>query len=89
MRIGGWRRALATSARRARPPTPAPLPSGTGVAAGSPLFDAMGYDPIGLEALLARTGMDVAELQARLMALELEGHVARLPGGLYQRVVLA
>ena len=38
-----------------------------------------------MDALLARTGWPTAELSARLLELELEGRVARLPGGLYQR----
>lgn len=51
------------------------------------LEQAMGLDPVSLDTLQARTGLDTASLQARLMALELEGHVARLPGGLLQRLV--
>lgn len=51
------------------------------------LLEAMGLDPVGLDALQARTGLPIAELQARLMALELEGLVARVPGGLLQRLV--
>ena len=47
---------------------------------------AMGADPVGLDALLARTGRDTPQLQARLLELELEGRVARLPGGLFQRM---
>ena len=50
-----------------------------------PLLAAMGYDPIGLDALIARTGIPAPRLSARLLELELEGEVARLPGGLYQR----
>lgn len=50
-----------------------------------PLLDALGHDPVTLDALLARTGFPVSELTARLLELELDGHVARLPGGLYQR----
>jgi DNA processing protein len=50
------------------------------------LLDALGFDPVGLEALQARTSMDTANLQAQLMALELDGLVARLPGGLFQRM---
>ena len=46
----------------------------------------MGFDPVGLDALLARTGMDAARLQAGLLELELDGAVARLPGGLFQRL---
>ena len=50
-----------------------------------PLLEGLGHDPVTLDALMARTGWPVAELMARLMTLELEGRVARLPGGLYQR----
>ncbi|MGE0350768.1 DNA-processing protein DprA [Hydrogenophaga sp.] len=50
------------------------------------LLKAMGYDPVSLDALQARTGMDTAHLQARLLELELQGDVARLPGGLLQRL---
>lgn len=56
---------------------------------GSAILDALGYDPIGLDALLARTGMDAATLQAQLLELELDGAVARLPGGLFQRLARA
>ncbi len=52
------------------------------------LLEAMGFDPIGLDALQARTGLVTAALQARLMEFELMGHVARLPGGLFQRMAL-
>jgi DNA processing protein len=44
---------------------------------------------VSLEALLARTGLATPQLQAQLMALELQGQVARLPGGLYQRIASA
>ncbi len=50
------------------------------------LLKVLGHDPVSLDALLARTGLDTATLQARLLDLELEGRVARLPGGLFQRV---
>jgi DNA processing protein len=50
------------------------------------LLDAIGFDPVSLDALQARTGLSTALLQARLMALELDGNVARLPGGLFQRM---
>ncbi|WP_370655046.1 DNA-processing protein DprA [Hydrogenophaga sp.] len=49
------------------------------------LLKAMGHDPVGLDALQARTGLSTAHLQARLLELELQGDVARLPGGLLQR----
>lgn len=52
----------------------------------SPLLQALGFDPMGVDALVARTGMDAASLQVKLLELELEGRVARLPGGLFQRI---
>lgn len=51
------------------------------------LVKSLGYDPVSIDALVARTGWNAASLQVRLMELELDGQVARLPGGLYQRVV--
>jgi len=50
---------------------------------------ALGHDPATLDALAARTGDDGATLMAVLLTLELQGRVARLPGGLYQRRTLA
>ena len=50
------------------------------------LLAALGFDPAGLDALVARTGVDAATLQVRLLELELDGLVARLPGGLFQRI---
>ena len=52
----------------------------------SELLHALGFDPSSLEDLQARTGIDTAQLQAQLMALELQGRVARMPGALFQRV---
>lgn len=54
--------------------------------ADDPVLDALGFDPTGLDALQARTGMATSTLQARLMELEIHGQVARLPGGLFQRM---
>jgi DNA processing protein len=52
----------------------------------SGLLTALGFDPVSLDALQARTGLDTPSLQAQLMTLELDGQVARLPGGLFQRM---
>ncbi|HEY0819884.1 MAG TPA: DNA-processing protein DprA [Rhizobacter sp.] len=52
----------------------------------NPLLDALGFDPVSLDALIARTGWPAPELNARLLELELMGTVARLPGQLFQRV---
>jgi DNA processing protein len=51
-----------------------------------PLLEALGYDPVNLDALIARTGLPAPQLSARLLELELAGQVARLPGQLFQRV---
>ena len=73
------------------------MPAGAGPAAAatapdaapppddSSLLQALGYDPQSVDALVARTGRDAASLQVELLELELDGHVARLPGGLFQR----
>lgn len=50
------------------------------------LLAALGADPVSLDALQARTGLDTPTLQARLLELELDGLVGRLPGGLFQRL---
>ncbi|AVS63787.1 DNA-protecting protein DprA [Paracidovorax avenae] len=82
-------------------PSPALLPAGPpgagngeqpGRAASGPhadVLEALGFDPMGLDALVARTGLDASRLQVALLELELEGQVARLPGGLFQRMALA
>jgi DNA processing protein len=49
------------------------------------LLDAMGHEPVSLDALVARTGEPAGELSGQLLDLELDGRVARLPGGLYQQ----
>ena len=50
-----------------------------------PLLEALGHDPVTLDTLVERTGTAPAVLAARLLELELEGEVARLPGQLFQR----
>ena len=64
------------------------LPSGPAQTAPSQdsLLAALGFDPVSLDSLVARTGIAASALQARLLELELQGDVARLPGGLFQRV---
>jgi DNA processing protein len=46
----------------------------------------MGHDPISLDELVRRTGWSAAELNVRLLELELDGQVARLPGQCFQRI---
>ena len=73
-----------------RLPAAAPAPAGDAPDATTPaqqeVLQALGFDPLGLDALVARTGLDAATLQVRLLELELDGRVARLPGGLFQRL---
>jgi DNA processing protein len=71
--------------RGQRPLLPDP-PAAATAPPEDPLLAALGHDPVTLDALLARTGESAAQLSARLLELELEGRVARLPGGLYQRL---
>ena len=70
-------------------------PAGTNEAGEEPteeeessLLAALGHDPVSLDALQARTGLPTPDLQAQLLDLELDGHIARLPGGLFQRLNL-
>jgi len=65
-----------TAAAPAAAPTPAQ----------AALLDALGFDPVDLDALAARTGRDAGGLTADLLELELAQHVERLPGNRYQRL---
>ncbi len=74
-------------------PRPAPAPARDEPATPSaaredadPTLRALAHDPLPLDDLMDRTGMGAAALQARLLELELDGQVERLPGGLYQRL---
>ena len=51
-----------------------------------PLLEHMGHVPVSLDALQARCSWDAATLLGALLTLELDGSVARLPGGLFQRL---
>lgn len=70
-----------------------PAPATSGVVADaapeSALLQALGFDACSLDALQARTGLPTPNLLAELMALELQGTVARMPGGMFQRVMTA
>jgi DNA processing protein len=50
------------------------------------LLGHLGADPVNLDTLMERTGLTVDRLSAMLLALELEGRVAQVPGGFYQRL---
>ena len=57
---------------------------GSSVNVRHPLLDAIGFDPVGIDALTARSGLTSDTVCAMLLQLELEGRIACLPGGLYQ-----
>ena len=70
---------------------PESLPGATDDTDEAPATDgafmaALGFDVVSLDALQARTGLATPALQARLLELELDGQLARLPGGLFQRL---
>jgi DNA processing protein len=55
-------------------------------AARDTLLAALGFDPVDLDTLAARTGRDAGSLTAELLELELAQDVERLPGNRYQRL---
>lgn len=63
-------------------PALAPLPADQ----DEPFLAYLGHDPVSLDVLSERAGLTVAALSAKLLTLELEGRVAQLPGGRYQRL---
>jgi DNA processing protein len=50
------------------------------------LFEHLGFDPVDMDTLCQRSGLTIEALSAILLQLELEGCVAAVPGGLYQRI---
>ena len=50
------------------------------------VLDHLGHDPVGFDELQMRSGLPIAQLQAELFQLELNGALGRLPGGLYQKL---
>jgi len=50
------------------------------------LLDAMGYEPVAVDELVALSGLPIPSLSSMLLVLELEGHVSSVPGGRYCRV---
>ena len=73
-------RAMASATAPSSSPSPSPSP------ACDPVLEALGFDPVTLDALIARTGWAASALQGHLLGLEIDGRVARLPGQLFQRV---
>jgi DNA processing protein len=46
----------------------------------------MGHDPVDVDSLCQRAGLSAEQVSSELLRLELDGRVAALPGGLYQRL---
>ncbi|ENV8695120.1 DNA-protecting protein DprA [Neisseria gonorrhoeae] len=70
------------------PPPAAKMPS-EGAAGGTAvggILDKMGFDPIHPDVLAGQLAMPAADLYAALLELELDGSVAEMPGGRYQRI---
>ena len=51
------------------------------------VLKALGFDPLTVDTLLERTGLDIVQLSQRLTELELDGHIERLPDGRLQQQV--
>lgn len=49
------------------------------------LLPCLGYDPVGIDALVACSGLTSDSVCAILLTMELDGCVTSLPGGLYQQ----
>ena len=53
---------------------------------GGSILDRMGFDPVHPDVLAEQLGMPAADLYAELLELELDGSIAAMPGGRYQRI---
>ena len=72
----------ASTVARPREAATGELPS-----AGAPgLLQYMGHDPVDVDCLCSRAGLSAEQVSSQLLRLELDGRVASLPGGLYQRL---
>lgn len=79
--------ALAEFAQIADPPannSPATLPAADD-AEYQQLFAHLGFDPIDIDELIARSGLTADVVSSMLLLLELQGRVSALPGGKYTR----
>jgi len=63
-----------------------PSPDTTNAAAEDPVLAALGHDPIDADTLQNRCQLATSELNAALTQLELEGQIARLADGRWQRM---
>ena len=73
--LSGFRATGYASTTRELPATP-----------DSGLLAYMGHDPVDVDSLCSRAGLSAEQVSSELLRLELDGRVAALPGGLYQRL---
>jgi DNA processing protein len=64
----------------------APIIEESSATAISPLLEQMGFDAVAAETLMQRCGLTSEQVSAMLLSLELDGKIASLPGGYYQRI---
>jgi DNA processing protein len=78
--LSGFRQSgsASTTARR--------VPGASRSTPDSALLALMGHDPVDVDSLCTRAGMSAEQVSSELLRLEIDGHVAALPGGLYQRL---
>jgi DNA processing protein len=50
------------------------------------LLENMGFDPVPIDRLVTMSGLTPAEVSSMLLQLEMDGHVASSPGGIYNRL---
>ena len=62
-------------------------PSSSGAIEPDPILDAMDAAPMTADSIAERCGLTLDALSAKLLMLELEGRVATLPGGRYQKLI--
>lgn len=72
-----------TPAPATMPPSPAPSSMDNDE---SRILKAMGFDPVAPDVLAQRCGMSIADLNAHMLTLELQGLLETLPGGTVRRV---
>lgn len=65
---------------------PATLPAEKLSPHAHPLFAHLGYSAVDINSLAEQSGFAIEDLTGILLTLELEGQIAALPGGLYQRI---
>ncbi len=69
----------------AEPTSPPPAAQQPADALCRRLLDAIGHDPVTLDEVCQRSGLEAAQVSPRLLMLELDGMLASQPGGRYQR----